>query len=49
MKTKLLFFFVWLVLSVTGCSAGEPKRICQVHLRLKNRKNLSNLSGMKKC
>ena len=24
MKTKLLFFFVWLVLSVTGCSAGEP-------------------------
>ncbi|EXY51369.1 hypothetical protein M126_2327 [Bacteroides fragilis str. S6L3] len=24
MKTKLLFFFIWLVLPVTGCSAGEP-------------------------
>ena len=25
MKTKLLFLFVWLMLAITGCSAGEPQ------------------------
>ena len=24
MKTKLLFLFAWLMLAITGCSAGEP-------------------------
>ena len=50
MKTKLLFFFVWLLCCpLRAVPQVNPKRICQVHLRLKNRKNLSNLSGMKKC
>ena len=25
MKTKLLFLFAWLMLAITGCSAGEPQ------------------------
>lgn len=25
MKTKLLFFFAWLMLATTGCSADEPR------------------------
>ncbi|EXZ50167.1 hypothetical protein M066_2170 [Bacteroides fragilis str. I1345] len=49
MKTKLFFSLYGLCCPLRAVPRVNPKRICQVHLRLKNRKNLSNLPGIKKC
>lgn len=47
MKTKLLFLFVWLMLAITGCSAGEPQTEESTTPPVEKRKSQSNLPGTK--
>lgn len=47
MKTKLLFLFAWLMLAITGCSAGEPQTEESTTPPVEKRKSQSNLPGTK--